>query len=173
MALIRHTGFTLIELIATISVAAIFIVAAVPSYYALIQNNKVVSVANRLSAGFNFARIEAVKRGVRVSVCPAANSAFTACGTSAQWPQGWIIFVDRDNNNAIETSNDLVKIAEALPSGTQITANTNIVSYDSAGFITSSPLSMSLRAAGCTANNARTINISTSGRLSVAVTSCN
>ncbi len=166
-------GFTLIEIAVTLLMAAIFAAIAIPSYYSLIQNNKVSSVANRLSASFSFARMEAVRRGVRVSVCSAANASFTACGTSAQWPQGWIIFTDADNDNAINQSGDLVKIAESLPGGILVTANTNIVSYDGAGFLTSPALTMSLSATGCKGNNARTLSIASGGRLSIATVACN
>ncbi len=65
-------GFTLIEFIAVLIIAAIFIVAVVPSYYAFIQSNKVVTVTNQLSAAINYARMEAIKRGVTVGVCSAA-----------------------------------------------------------------------------------------------------
>ncbi len=167
------SGFTLIELITALLIAAVFITIAVPGYYSLIQNNKVVSVANKLSASFNQARMEAVKRGVRVSVCPAGNVSFTACGNNTQWQQGWIVFTDADNNNAIDSTDDLVKIAHALPSGITITTTSSIVSYDGTGFVTSGALSMSLSAAGCTGNNARTINIASGGRLSIANAPCN
>lgn len=173
MGIRQCKGFTLVELLITVLVGTIFLLIAVPSYYNFIQNNKVVSVANRLSASFSLARMEAIKRGARVSVCSAGNAAFTACGTNTQWAQGWIVFTDADSNNAIESSNDLVKIAEALPSGITITANSNMVSYDSAGFLASNALTLSLRATGCTGNNARTLNIATGGRLSIAQAACN
>ena len=166
-----YKGFTLIELLVTILVAAIFLTAAVPSYYSFIQNNKVVSITNRLSASFSFARSEAVKRGVTVSVCPVANANYTACGTN--WQQGWIVFTDADGNNAIDTPTDLVKIGEALPSGMVITASNTMVSYDGTGFTTTNALTMTIKATGCTGFNARTINIATSGRLSVGVIPCN
>jgi len=168
----QSDGFTLIELIAALSIAAIFIIIAVPGYYSLIQNNKVVSVANQLSASFNQARMEAVKRGVRVSVCPAGNASFTACGSNTQWQQGWIVFTDADNNNAIESTADLVKIAHALPSGITITTTSNMVSYDGTGFVTSGSASLFLSAAGCSGNNARTINIAAGGRLSIVNAAC-
>jgi type IV fimbrial biogenesis protein FimT len=168
-----ENGFTVIEFMIVLLITAIFITVAVPSYYSLIQNNKVVSVTNKLSASFNFARMEAIKRGARVSVCSAGNTSYTACGNSSQWSQGWIIFTDADNNNAIDSSNDLVKIAEALPSGTTINSNLNVVSYDGTGFTTTNALTMSLTASGCKGNNSRTINIATSGRLSVASAQCN
>ncbi|RUR15228.1 prepilin-type N-terminal cleavage/methylation domain-containing protein [Legionella septentrionalis] len=170
---IPQKAFTLVEFLTVLAMAAIFIALAVPGYYGLIQNNKVVSVANKLSASLGLARMEAVKRGVRVSVCPAANAAFSACGSNAQWSQGWIVFIDADNNNAIESSNDLVKVAEALPGGTQISTSARIISFDSTGFLTTGSTTLTLRASGCTGNNARVISIATSGRLSVATAACN
>ena len=161
-------GFNVVEFIVVLAIAALFITLGVPGYYSLIKNNKVVSVTNKLSATFNYARMEAVKRGSRVSVCSAGNSSYTSCGSSNQWPQGWIIFTDANNNNDIDSSNDLVKTNEALPNGTAITSNQSVVSYDGTGFITTNALTMSLSASGCTGTNARTISISTSGRVSIA-----
>ncbi|KTC69286.1 type IV pre-pilin [Legionella birminghamensis] len=168
----KEKGFTLTELIVTLCIAAIFISVAVPGYYSLIQNNKVVAMVNRLSASLNFARMEAIKRGVRVSVCSAGNASLTACGSATQWAQGWIVFVDANNNNLIDSNNDLVKVNEALPSGTQVNANSNIVSYDSMGFVSSGEMNLSVTAIGCKGNNARALNVSASGRLSISRTAC-
>ena len=166
-------GFTIIEFIAVLAIAAIFLIAAVPGYQALIQNSKVVTVTNKLSASLNLARMEAVKRGVRVSVCPAGNNAFTACGDSSQWGAGWIVFTDADSNNAIDSVNDLVKITEEAPGGTAISSSSSIISFDGSGFVSSGASTLTLRASGCTGNNARILNVSSSGRLSIATASCN
>ncbi|MCW8450678.1 GspH/FimT family pseudopilin [Legionella quinlivanii] len=172
MKRIVEKGFTLTELIVTLCIAAIFITVAVPGYYALIQNNKVVAMVNRLSASLNFARMEAIKRGVRVSVCSAGNAALTTCGSASQWAQGWIVFVDANNNNLIDSNNDLVKVNEALPSGTRINADAGIVSYNSMGFASSGAMNLSVTATGCKGNNARSLNISASGRLSISRIAC-
>lgn len=166
------SGFTLTELLVTIAVAGIFLAVGVPSYYTMIQNNRAATMVNKLSASLNFARMEAIKRGVRVSVCPAASAALSSCGNSTQWAQGWIVFLDPDNNNTIDSNNDLVKVSEALPNGSTITSNMGIVSYDSSGFVTSGALNMTLSATGCQGNNARSLSLSSSGRLSIAKMAC-
>lgn len=168
----RMGGFTIVEFMVVLTIAAIFITFAVPSYYQMIQNNKVTTVANKLSASFNFARMEAVKRGVRVAVCPTGNSSFTACGDNTQWSQGWIVFTDADSDNAIDSTQDLMKIAEAPGGGVSITSSSSVVSYNSAGFIPGGDVSFTIKATGCTGKNARILNLSSSGRLSITFTAC-
>lgn len=171
-ARLRQAGFTLIELVMTIVIAAIFITLAVPSYFSMMQNNRVISLTNNLSAAFNQARMEAIKRGVRVSVCSAADSSLSTCGTTAQWAQGWIVFLDADNNNLVDSSNNLVRVNEAATGVITITANNSLVSYDGSGFITSGAFSATIRGTSCTGQNARVLSVSSSGRVSVTRTAC-
>ena len=172
MKINRMGAFTIVEFMVVLTIAAIFITLAVPSYYQMIQNNKVTTVANKLSASFNFARMEAVKRGVRVAVCPAGNSSFTACGSNTQWSQGWIVFTDADSNNAIDSTQNLMKIAEAPGGGVSIRSSSSVVSYDGTGFIPDGDVSFSVRASGCTGKNARVLTLSSSGRLIITLTAC-
>lgn len=168
-----YKGFTIVEFLTVLAIAAIFTTLVVPGYKALIQNNKVIIAANQLTASFNLARMEAVKRGVPVAVCPAANSSFNTCGTSSQWSQGWIVFVDEDSDSSIDSASDLVKITQGIPSGAQVTSSSGIIAFDSAGFLSTGTGSFSLTTEGCTGNNARTVTISSSGRSQVAVAACN
>ncbi|WP_404299056.1 GspH/FimT family pseudopilin [Halomonas sp.] len=55
-------GFTLIELIVTIAVAAILAALAAPSYQRFIASNRLSSDYNEVLSGLNFARSEAIKR---------------------------------------------------------------------------------------------------------------
>ncbi len=166
-------GFTLVEFMTVLAIAAIFTTLVVPGYKAVIQNNKVVSVANKLSASLQTARMEAIKRGVSVAVCPTANAAYSACGTSSQWSNGWIVFLDSDKDNTIDSSNDLIKISQEFSDDAQVTSSSSVVSYDSSGFVTSGATTFSLTTSGCTGNNARTVSVSSSGRVSIAVAACN
>ena len=172
MTISHPRGITFIEFLVTLLIAAMFISLAVPSYYSFIQNNKVVGITNKLAASFNFARMEAIKRGSKISICSASNAALTSCGSTSQWAQGWIVFTDADQNNAIESNNDLLKVHEPLPAGVTVTSNLAIVNYSTSGFLTSGTLTMTIRAQGCTGNNARTLSISNSGRLSISIAAC-
>ncbi|MDD5033548.1 MAG: GspH/FimT family pseudopilin [Methylococcaceae bacterium] len=86
------SGFTLIELMVTLSVAAIVLTLAVPSFESSIQKNRLATQSNQLITALNLARSEAIKRGVQVTVCKSANG--SACTTSGGWEQGWVVFVD-------------------------------------------------------------------------------
>ncbi|MGZ8194330.1 MAG: GspH/FimT family pseudopilin [Methylosarcina sp.] len=92
----KYSGFTLIELIVTVSLAAILMAMAIPSFTEAIRSNRLTTYANEFIAALNFARSEAIKRGVQVTV--------RRKGTNSQvWEEGWDVFVDSDEN---ETFND-------------------------------------------------------------------
>lgn len=61
-------GFTLIELMVTVAVLAIVLVVAVPSFTEMLRQNTLRSQANELLGLAHFARTEAIKRRVNVSV---------------------------------------------------------------------------------------------------------
>lgn len=88
-----ESGFTLIELMVVIALVAILGAIAIPSYQSSIANNRVSAEVDRVAMDMSYARSEAVKRGIPVSVCPS-----TGCAASSNWDQGWIVFQD-DNGD--------------------------------------------------------------------------
>lgn len=93
---VSNRGFTLIELLVTLSIVAIMASIAVPSFQSFIGQTRLTTQANDLVTALNFGRSEAVKRGVRVTVCKTASPAAASpeCTTSGGWQQGWVVFVD-------------------------------------------------------------------------------
>jgi prepilin-type N-terminal cleavage/methylation domain-containing protein len=85
----REDGFTMIELMVTIAVAAILVGIAVPSFQNYIQNTRSRALASDLSSALNLARAEAVTRADQVNVCPSDDGA--ACGGT--WADGWVVIV--------------------------------------------------------------------------------
>ncbi|WP_295763463.1 GspH/FimT family pseudopilin [Undibacterium sp.] len=86
-------GFTLIELMMTLSIAAVLLAIGVPSMRDLIRDARLSSQADLLLRSINAARMDAIKQRSNFKVCPAAtpNSA-TACSTLAtDWTNGWIL----------------------------------------------------------------------------------
>jgi type IV fimbrial biogenesis protein FimT len=84
-----NSGFTLIELMITIVVAAILMTIAVPAFQNFLRNDRQWTTANSLVMTLNAARSEAIKQDTAVSVCPTANG--TSCSASSAWSQGWIV----------------------------------------------------------------------------------
>ena len=84
-------GFSLIELLVTLAVAAILFAAAMPAMRTLVQNGRASTQANSLVLSLNYALSEAIKRDLPggVTVCASANQ-LTCSGTSA-WSEGWIV----------------------------------------------------------------------------------
>jgi type IV fimbrial biogenesis protein FimT len=96
-------GFTLIELMLTIAIAAVVMGLAIPSFNTAIKNNRLTTQANDLVTSLNLARSEAVKRGTRVRLCKSNDGAnCVADGAASNWAQGWIIFTDQNNNLAYD-----------------------------------------------------------------------
>ncbi len=141
----KHTnGFTLVELMVTVAVAAIVLTLGVPSFKDTIRDNRMAGNSNRFLSALNIARSEAIKRAQQVAVCkanveatpPSCNSANCNSGTNC-WENGWMVFVDADRNGAMEDSNDLIRVFEALPKGLTLrvagTHDTNWVAFNSLG----------------------------------------
>ncbi len=120
-------GFTLIELIIVVALAAIMMTLAVPSFQNIAANNRITSHTNELVMAISMGRSEAVKRNVRVILCRSANPTAPApqCGGSANtWTSGWLLFASGDTNNTYQAAVDtLIRVGEAARTGIQIRTN--------------------------------------------------
>ncbi len=88
-----QTGVTLIELVVTLSIAAILLTIGVPSFQDLMRNNRSAAQVNEFLTALNLARSEAVKRGASVSVCSSTDSATCRTSSVTNWADGWILYV--------------------------------------------------------------------------------
>ena len=83
-------GFTLIELMVSLTVAGILLGIAVPAFRSFLQNDRDTGQVNSLVQSLSYARSEAVKRASPngIAVCQSANGA--ACD-AGPWTEGWIV----------------------------------------------------------------------------------
>jgi type IV fimbrial biogenesis protein FimT len=110
----RVFGFTLIELVVTLAVAAILITVAVPSMRTFIQNGRINTQINDLVGDLSLARSEAIKRRTNVGVCKSVNG--TTCAGGGNWRDGRAIFVDVNNNSTWEAGEKILRFREGLAS---------------------------------------------------------
>jgi type IV fimbrial biogenesis protein FimT len=90
----KNSGFTLTELMVTLAIVGIIATVGGPSLKAFIQGSQLVSSSNELISALHVARSEAIKLNSRVTICESSNG--TACATTGDWSNGWIVFVDAD-----------------------------------------------------------------------------
>lgn len=121
-------GFTLIELMITIAIAGILLGVAIPSFTDTIASNRLTANANELVTALNLARSEAIKRGVRVTLCKSSNA--SSCVSSGNWFQGWIVFTDQNDNAAYDSNTEtLLKVQSNSANAITMVGNTNVVNY--------------------------------------------
>ena len=75
-------GFSLIELMVTVAVAAVLLALAIPSFRGTLISNQLTTAANDWVAAVNMARAEAIKRNTNVMVC-GANTPGSGLGSNA------------------------------------------------------------------------------------------
>lgn len=166
-------GFTLVELMVTIAIAAILLGIAVPSFDGVMLSMKLTSYANNLVASTLLARSEAIKRNAVVSLCVSSDG--SSCRTGG-WEQGWIVMCNTSGDN---TSCDpagpntmVIHHQPAVSSGWKITESSTItsVSFQPTGTGATSAMLTVCRATPNVGSQERVVRISASGRPSVTKT---
>lgn len=101
----KQSGLTLVELLVVLTIAAVLMAIAAPSFTRLVQSTIISSNVNTFLADLRFARSEAVRLGGTVTMCRSANPETTAasgptCGSGSLvgWESGWIIFRDQNSD---------------------------------------------------------------------------
>ena len=108
-------GFTLIELMVTIAVAAVLMAWAAPNFVEFRRNSALTSTTNTLTAALNSARSEAMKHSAFAMVVPQDN---------ANWATGWRVFVDKNLNQTFDAGTDQLVLEQmALPDFLLISGN--------------------------------------------------
>ncbi len=169
----RKNGFTLIEMIVTLTVASILATIAIPSYRQFVESGRLTAATNDFVADVSHARIEAMKRGSASQMGICASSTGTSCAASpTTWAAGWIIFVDADSSGTYNAGggDTILKIHDVLPSSLTATTNpvgANTLIFNRIGSMTTG--FTSLQFSGTTVNQKRVVCLSGgTGRAMVA-----
>lgn len=111
----RPAGFSLIELMVVLAIAAILLGIGVPSFRDFIQSQKITAAVNDFFASINLARSEAIQRGARVDVVPV--------DPDGDWAKGWVVFIDANNNQRPDADEQVIFVHDPVLAEIAITAS--------------------------------------------------
>lgn len=107
-------GFTVIELMITLALAAVILTLGVPAFQGLMERNQLASNINSFISSLALARSEAVKRKQIIAVCASSDGA-TCKNDNSGYESGWIVFVDSVSVNGVrDNDEELLWVHEAL-----------------------------------------------------------
>lgn len=172
----KNTGVTLVESLVVLAVASILLAIAVPGYAYLVGTSRLAAATNDFVTALHLARSEAVKRGMRVTVCKTrdALAAAPSCDAGAAWEQGWLVFVDGGTRGVLDASDILLR-AQGRVTGVIYTPPHNYRRYISylpsgasqgSGNLANGTLSL------CATGSRRDIVINNAGRLRLVTGTC-
>jgi type IV fimbrial biogenesis protein FimT len=131
----RYAGFTLVELMAVISIVSIMMAIGVPAYKYVTASNRMAGEVNGLLGDMQFARAEAIKQGSSVTVCRSADGT-TCSATSTDWESGWIVFNDPTASKSVPNTQAILRLQKPFANRDTFTAENNIgaISFNREGF---------------------------------------
>ena len=109
----KEKGFTLFESLITMSIAVVLSSIAVPSFDSSRKNGHMSANINAMHSSLMMARSGSLSRRERVTVCKSSDGA--SCTTTGNWAQGWVVFVDSDNDASIDINEQIIKVKQQLP----------------------------------------------------------
>lgn len=133
-----------------LTIMGILTTLAVPAFLGLIANASVARAVNSFIGDTRYTRGEAMRRGQNVTICRSNNplAAIPVCSAGdglaiGGWMEGWVVFVDINNNNAFDAGTETVlRVQEpltgvgnffAVDGGGAPVADRNRITYDATG----------------------------------------
>ena len=122
---LQKNGFSLLELMIALAIAAILLGLAVPSLQSFVGSSEMSATNNQFVYSLQTARSEAIKRAGPVGLCPSADPLADepSCG-SGNYANGWIVFVDSDASGTRSAADEVVLQSEAVSPAFTFTADT-------------------------------------------------
>jgi len=128
----RDSGFSLIEMLTTLSVLVILLAIASPGLASLTSANALSSAQGELAAAMMLARGEALKRGAQVGLIA------TSPVRGSEFNGGWTVFVDANANGILDADETIVRVQPAFRGDMRVTTagGETLLAFNGRGFLT-------------------------------------
>lgn len=158
----RQRGFTLIEQMITLAIAAVLIVMAVPAMAGLLTRSATRVTEDALFTAAHLARSSAITHNTHALLCPSADGRH--CSNEPHWQRGWIVALDRDHDG----QPDAAVLAHGVP-GAHVrvlgSAGRDHVRFRPNGAAAGTNLSLIVCPQARHGGNARVMVVSNAGRI--------
>lgn len=168
----RGRGFTLIELMVTLTVAIILVAIAVPNFTYVTVSTRLTTIANEIVSAVTVARSEAIKRNGLVAFCGTANNSATNPGNSCGAASPGAVKLIPSGSATVSTVRDAISLPANVTLSTLngVTFDGTGLGYDNAG-APFSKLLADVNSTRISTNNHRCIYLTTGTIVSSCVVS--
>jgi len=130
MKINHDKGYTLLEIMVTLAIAAVLLAVGVPSLTSFIKNNRMLAESNGLMTAIKTARSEAMSRRTVVTVCRSSDR-INCDGTG----DNYIAFSDTGTSNTFDGTDDYIyqTTIDATNLSISYSGGAAIIRFDSRG----------------------------------------
>ena len=147
----RTKGFTLPELLAAVAVMVILITLAVPGFNRSIQSSKADTEMGDLQRAINYARLEAIDRGVTTRLRPSAGGSV--------WTGELSVY------DSTGTPANVLRVVPAMSSGATLTLPSGVTALDFNNLGGLAAPSTAVAISYVLGTQSRTLNVCLNGRI--------
>lgn len=162
----RSSGFTLLELMFTILLAAIILGFAVPNFRSMAASSRLRTQTNDFTTAFNFARSSAISRNAPVTFCRVDAATDDTCAANEGLWQNWIVRTPAEviRRGAINSTSTL-RVDSTLTND-RLVFGTDGLTRDSSGVVVTAG-TITVCSTVLPADNTRLITLGSGSRVSV------
>ncbi len=134
---LRQSGLTLIELMVTISIAAIVLTLSVPGFQSVSAKMQRSAAVTSVTGSIYYARSEAMKRGVVLTLCASDGGTDCRSGSPPDWNAGWILFEDADQDRQVDSGEEILRARSVENPLYSLTGDSNLaqgITFATTGF---------------------------------------
>ncbi|WP_028867316.1 GspH/FimT family pseudopilin [Psychromonas arctica] len=130
----KDQGFTLVELIITIAIAAILLSIVVPSFANLIESSKTRATRDALVSSIYSGKEKAQSEGFFVYLCPTSDG--STCTSVTDWGSDWLVYEDKDASATLDLSNGDIIVTHLTSKTNSIKSNVAQIRFAPTGHAT-------------------------------------
>jgi type IV fimbrial biogenesis protein FimT len=165
----RTSGFTLLELMISITLIAVLMALAIPSFRDFTSNNRITAANNSLITALNLARGEATRRSIPVTTCASTDG--ITCGATTDWATGWIVFQNAGTPGVVASKDDVLQKWNAEAGNIQFTTASTYIQYQPTG-VAAAAATIDVSYPACHGLQLRHIQVSAGGTITTQRQPC-